>query len=207
MDITVRSFKGSQIAPHIEQIARFRIEGFRSFPYLYEGSTAYEKKYLAGYEREPESLLVCAYNGAELCAVATSLPLCSGSDIVADAAGLFRTSGHRPEEFYYYSEIIVHPAVRGRGIARDIYRVREQHARSLGLPRLCLAVVQRSADHPLRPAGYVPPERIWQRDGFLPTDMTFTYQWPTIQADGSVRNDDNVMRYWIRELSRSDGPA
>lgn len=198
-DIVIKSFKGRDISPHVDAIARFRISGFRSFPYLYEGSPEYEKEYLACYEREPDALLVCAYADGVLCGVATSLPLCSGSDIVAGAESLFRTHGRRPESFYYYAEIIVDPVMRGHGIARKIYAVRERHAHSLGLPNLCLAVVQREENHPLRPKTYVSPERIWKREGFVRTDMTFTYEWPTIQPDGNVAEENHLMRFWVRD--------
>lgn len=196
--ITIKRYRGKDITPHIGEIARFRIEGFRAFPYLYEGSMTYEEKYLSCYGEEEHALLVCAYSDEKLCAVATSLPLACESEIVGEAPELFRASGFNPKDFYYFAEIIVSPAMRGHGIAKDIYQVRQEHARELGLTGLCLAVVQRPTNDPLKPKDYISPERIWIREGFEKTSMTFHYEWPTIQPDGTVRSQKNEMRFWIK---------
>jgi GNAT superfamily N-acetyltransferase len=153
-----------------------------------------------GYLEEPRSLLVRAQDDGKTVAVATACPLASASDIVAEAPPLFTAAGLDPAEFYYYAEILVDPAYRGRGIAKEIYRERERRARAWGYRRLCLAVVQRSPNHPLRPPDYQPPERIWIRDGFVKTDIRFAYRWPTIQSGGGVVEQDNLMAYWTKDL-------
>lgn len=191
---------GRAIEPFIPEVAAIRIRGFRAFPYLYEGSTAYEESYLRGYAQEPRAMLVRVRDGNETIAIATATPLACSCDIVADGPELLRRAGYEPKEFFYYAEILVDPRYRGRGIAQTIYAMREQTARELGFTKLCLAVVQRPADHPLKPADYVSPERIWVRDGFRQTEAVFAYGWPTIQADGSVREQDNQMRFWVRDL-------
>ncbi len=42
------------------------IEVFRAFPYLYEGSAEYERKYLSTYARSPGSIFVLAFDGDEV---------------------------------------------------------------------------------------------------------------------------------------------
>lgn len=191
---------GAAIAPHVDALASLRISGFRAFPYLYEGSVAYEKAYLAGYLQDPRAMIIRVLDGDRLVAAATACPLATCADVVADAPRLFAAAGHDPKTFYYYAEILVEPAYRGRGIAQAIYAERERHARAFGYAYLCLAVVVRAPDHPLKPKNYVSPERIWIRDGFVPTDIEFAYHWPTIQADGRVVEQDNPMRFWMKRL-------
>jgi GNAT superfamily N-acetyltransferase len=177
-----------------------RIEGFRDFPYLYEGNFAYEEKYLEGYAKEARALLIRVLDGEDLAAVATATPLASSADIVAEAPERFAALGHDPAEFYYYAEILVKKAYRGRGIAERIYRERERLAREWGYKHLCLAVVQRPEAHPLRPADYKSPERIWVRDGFVKTTIEIAFSWPTILAPGKVEDRENPMTFWMRRL-------
>ncbi len=191
---------GGEITPFVPEVAAIRIRGFRAFPYLYEGSPAYEEKYLQGYVREPRAMLIRVRDGQETIGIATATPLACSGDIVADAPELLRRAGYDPAVFFYYAEILVEPRYRGRGIARTIYAERERAARAFGFSSLCLAVVQRPADHPLAPPGYVSPERIWIRDGFDKAGVTVSYGWPTIQPDGTVRDEDNPLAFWVRHL-------
>jgi GNAT superfamily N-acetyltransferase len=195
-----KTYNGSDIQSQVNDVATARIEGFRDYPYLYQGNLNYEKKYLSGYCQEPNALLICVYDNQYLAAVATSIPLDSPSDIVAGAPKLFRTFGEDPQEYYYFAEIIVRPEYRGAGIAKEIYKLRMHHAASLGLRGLCLAAVERSFDHPLRPKDYKLSQPVWQREGFIKTDMTFVYTWPTIQTDGTVSDQENIMRFWTKKL-------
>ncbi len=191
---------GSEVLPYIRDVATMRIEGFRDFPYLYEGTYEYEEKYLEGYAKEPRAMLIRVLEGDQLAAVATSTPLASSADIVAEAPERFAALGHDPKTFYYYAEILVKKAYRGRGIAEMIYREREKWARKWGYRHLCLAVVQRSKDHPLRPVDYKSPERIWIRDGFTKANVEIIYNWPTILPGGEVAPLDNPMAFWMRTL-------
>ena len=189
---------GKDITPFIPEVAAIRIRGFRAFPYLYEGTLDYEQKYLTMYTTEPRAMLIRVLDGDRVAAVATATPLQCNCDIVADAPVLMRRAGFAPESFFYYAEIVVLPEYRGRGIAPMIYAERLEAARRFGFTNLCLASVVRADDHPLRPRDYKPAERVWIKDGFEPTNVGFTYDWPTIQPDGSVRDEANPMQFWVR---------
>ncbi len=191
---------GAAIRPYVRDVAALRLEGFRAFPYLYEGTMAYEESYLAAYADAPRSMLIRVLAEGQLAAVATATPLCSSSEIVAEGPERFRRAGLDPTTFYYYAEILVKPAYRRRGIAEAIYRERERLAVEWGYENLCLAIVVRPDDHPLRPATYKSPEHIWRRDGFVKTAIEFAYHWPTIFPDGSVRDVANPMVFWTKRL-------
>jgi GNAT superfamily N-acetyltransferase len=199
--LRLQTLIGRDIAPYVGEVARIRIRHFRAFPYLYDGSLAYEEHYLQGYVTEPRAMLIRVLDGGEPVAIATATPLASSADIVADAPRLFAAAGQDPRDYYYYAEIIVLPEHRARGIARLVYAEREAWARRWGYRKLCLAVVQRPADHPLRPADYKSPERIWQRDGFELAGIEFDYDWPTLQADGTTRGEGNRMAFWTKDLT------
>src|SRR3546814_20023455 len=59
-DVQVLVRRGPDIAEWFDAVAGLRASVFRSFPYLYEGDTEYEKHYLAIYARSADSLLVLA---------------------------------------------------------------------------------------------------------------------------------------------------
>ncbi|MED5681907.1 GNAT family acetyltransferase, partial [Enterobacter hormaechei] len=59
-DVQVLVRRGPDIAEWFDAVAGLRASVFRSFPYLYEGDTEYEKHYLATYARSADSLLVLA---------------------------------------------------------------------------------------------------------------------------------------------------
>lgn len=200
MSLRLETHLGQDILPYVKEVAAMRIEGFRDFPYLYEGTSAYEEKYLEGYAKEPRAMLIRVLDGDRLAAVATATPLASSADIVLEAPERFKALGHDPASFYYYAEILVKKAYRGRGIAEMVYRERERRAREWGYRNLCLAVVVRPDNHPLRPKEYKSPERIWVRDGFTKTPIEITYEWPTIQADGTVEERENPMVFWMKRL-------
>ena len=42
MNITIQVVTGSAIAPYVDDLARLRMQVFRDFPYLYDGTYEYE---------------------------------------------------------------------------------------------------------------------------------------------------------------------
>ena len=75
MAVSMIRLSGDQINPYIDDLARLRIEVFRSFPYLYDGDMGYERKYLDTYARSPESLFVLATDGESVIGAATGIPM------------------------------------------------------------------------------------------------------------------------------------
>ncbi|HZP92062.1 MAG TPA: hypothetical protein VFB20_04175, partial [Burkholderiales bacterium] len=63
MAIRVERFSGKGLERYVDDLARLRIEVFREFPYLYDGSLDYERKYLKTYIGVPDSVIVLAFDG------------------------------------------------------------------------------------------------------------------------------------------------
>ena len=68
-------------------------------------------------------------------------------------------------------------------------RCRERYARALGrFDRIALCGVVRPADHPLRPADYVPLDEVWAHFGYLPRpDLVASFEWKDIDEDAPTR--------------------
>lgn len=60
LEIKTLTGQEPELATHIADLARLRIEIFREFPYLYDGDRDYEQKYLATYLNCPQSVVVLA---------------------------------------------------------------------------------------------------------------------------------------------------
>lgn len=95
MAITMVRLAGDQINPYLDDLARLRIEVFRSFPYLYDGDMAYERRYLDTYARSPDSLFVLALDGETVVGAATGIPMDHETD---DFKGPFIEQGYEPEK-------------------------------------------------------------------------------------------------------------
>ena len=71
----VRRLSGGDIDAFLPELARLRIRVFREYPYLYEGSAAYEEKYLKTYANVPESVMVLVWDGGRVVGASSGLPL------------------------------------------------------------------------------------------------------------------------------------
>lgn len=65
---TIGLFRGPEISARLDDVARLRINVFRAWPYLYEGSFEYEREYLAAYARSKDGLFVLAFDDGEVVA-------------------------------------------------------------------------------------------------------------------------------------------
>ena len=56
--LTVEALNGPAALPYMGDLAALRIEVFREFPYLYEGTLEYEQRYLKSYAEHARSVTV-----------------------------------------------------------------------------------------------------------------------------------------------------
>lgn len=173
-----------------------RIEVFRSFPYLYDGDMAYERKYIDTYSRSPRSLFVLARDGDRVVGAATGIPM---ADETKEFKQPFIDHGYNPETIFYFGESVLLPAYRGQGIGVAFFEHREGYARDLGtFTHCCFCAVERPADHPLRPAGYQPLDGFWQNRGYRKVpELNTTYRWKDVGEDVETAKP---MTFWLRAL-------
>jgi len=126
---------------------------------------------------------------------ATGIPLAAaGPELVAPVRG----AGYRVEGLYYVGELLFYQEFRSRGLGVELLqRVAEQVRGFDGYRYLCCATVQRPADHPARPEGYLPIEGFLGRTGFKALgDLVTDFRWR--ELDGVERN--HPMKYWIKDI-------
>ncbi|MDD2769035.1 MAG: GNAT family N-acetyltransferase [Methylococcus sp.] len=194
--ITVKVLSGPEIERYIADLARLRIEVFRDFPYLYDGTTEYEERYLQTYVESPESVVVLALDGERAIGASTGLPMEHETD---EFKRPFFDHGYDPAKIFYCAESVLLKEYRGRGIYKQFFDGRESHARRLGRFDYCsFCCVQRPDDHPLRPADYVPLDAIWSRFGYVKhPELVTTYAWKDVDR---TEETDKPMVFWLKPL-------
>ncbi|GAB3546540.1 GNAT family N-acetyltransferase [Spirosoma fluminis] len=187
---------GPKIRAVFDPLAALRITVFREFPYLYEGTVAYEKAYLETYVRSERSLLFAAYNGDQLVGATTALPL---SDETEEVQAPFRAAGYDLSTIFYFGESILLPEYRGIGLGHRFFDEREAHARQFDqYTQTCFCAVERPADHPLRPAGYQPLNAFWTKRGYhREPDLKSLFMWPD---RGETVSTPKQMIYWMKAI-------
>lgn len=190
----IKVVHGEAVTPYIADLARLRTDVFRAFPYLYEGSEAYEASYLATYAQSPESFFALALDEARIVGASTGVPMTDASEVFRAP---FIAAGLDPQKVFYFGESVLLPTYRGRGLGVRFFEEREAYARRLGRFDWCtFCAVERPGDHPLRPAGYVPLDAFWGRRGYeRRTDLTTMLAWQDI---GDVEETEKLMTFWLK---------
>jgi GNAT superfamily N-acetyltransferase len=120
---------GDDLAKYIPDLARLRMTVFREYPYLYDGSEAYEAEHLRAYTSSGEAIAVLARDGDAIVGASTGIPLAAESEAFVRP---FKALGLDPATVFYCGESVLLPAWRGRGIYRGFFEAREAYARELG---------------------------------------------------------------------------
>ncbi len=192
----VEAVTGAAVGEYLAALAVLRIEVFREWPYLYDGDVAYEEKYLAPYATTADALVAIAWAGDELVGAATALPLAAHSDeVVPPLVG----AGYDPATVYYFGESVLRRDFRGRGLGHRFFDEREAFARARGYRTAAFCAVDRPADHPRRPADYVPLDRFWGKRGFVRRpDIVARFAWKDLDADAETAKP---MVFWTKALA------
>lgn len=194
-DLELINFHGSELERRLDALGRLRIEVFREYPYLYDGSLEYEREYLKTYCRTDRSLVVLVFDGGEVVGATTCLPLADEGPEFQEA---FLKAGYDLSGICYFGESILLPAYRGRGIGKEFFRRREEHARRLGLRIAAFCAVDRPPDHPRRPAGYEPLDAMWKKQGYTKhPELRATFVWKEI---GEAAESPKTLTFWLKEM-------
>lgn len=194
--ITVRTLVGEAIAPYVDDLARLRTQVFREWPYLYAGNVAYEAEYLQVYTRSKRSVVILAFDGAQVVGASTGLPLAEESQAFISP---FAAGGFRPEAVFYCGESVLLPAYRGQRLGHRFFDEREAHARALGgFAWTAFGAVDRDPADPRRPHGHRDNDVFWRKRGYTPVaGMQVALPWPEVGGDGDV---PHTLTCWLRPL-------
>ncbi len=196
MAVTIKTVSGPSIKPYIAELARLRIKIFRSFPYLYDGDMAYEKKYLATYLRSDESVMVIVIYDKQVVGASSAMPL----DLAADEFKKpFIQAGIDPGQVFHLGESVLEEAYRGYGLGHVFFDERERYAHEIGrFSMAAFCAVQRSDNHPRKPSDYIPLDVFWTGRGYTPRpDLMTHFSWKDLDED---QESEKPMMFWVKNL-------
>ena len=186
---------GQELQGALPQLAALRIEVFRDYPYLYDGSLAYEESYLTALNESKDSLIVAAADGDKIVGCATGSALQGHHQ---EFAAPFLEHGFDPAQVFYCGESVLLPGYRGRGLGHIFFERREAHAKARGYRYSAFCGVVRPGDHPLKPATYSPLDTFWKKRGYRRAEgMIALFRWKDIDQSEET---DHPMQFWMRDL-------
>ncbi|HVJ65352.1 MAG TPA: GNAT family N-acetyltransferase [Bdellovibrionota bacterium] len=192
--VKVRTLPRSEWAGHLDEIAALRIEIFRSFPYLYEGTLDYETSYLQGYLESSAACLVGAFDDTRLVGISTAIHM---PEAEAEFQTPFREVHLPLEQIVYFGESLLKAQYRGQGIGGRFFDEREAFATSLGKIHLTtFASVVRDVSDPRTPADYAPLDEFWNKRGYTKRrELRTAFEWLEIGATSPTRQS---MVFWCK---------
>lgn len=194
---------GAALEQYIPALARLRITVFRDFPYLYDGTQEYEARYLQTYSKAPDGVAVLVFDADRVVGASTAVPLRQETE---EFKRPFVAAGIDPDRVFYLGESVLLKEYRGRGLGVRFFAEREAHGREVGpFDWFAFCAVQRPADHPLRPAGYVPLDAFWRRRGYaMRPDLVTQYAWKDVDEEEETAK---TMVFWLKPFAAEAPPA
>lgn len=177
-------------------LAKLRIEVFRTFPYLYAGTLEYEDKYLGVFSDAKDAFVAIAEtdDGQTVgCATGSAI-----TDHHTEFSRALINNGIDVSDIFYFSESVLLPQYRGRGIGHAFFDLRENHAREKGYKRTCFCAVDRPGNHPERPELYSPLDTFWLKRSYTRHEgMSAQFNWPEKPGGPDLPHE---MNFWFHEL-------
>lgn len=193
--IEVRALTGAALEAALDDVARLRIAVFREWPYIYDGSLDYERRYLESYRTSKRAIVVGAFDGARLVGAATGTPM---EDHAGEFGAAFAETGLALDRIFYCAESVLLPDYRGRGIGHRFFDEREAHARAMGRSHVAFCSVLRPDDHPLRPKDARSNDAFWRKRGYAPLPGVMAeFSWTDLGCDHQTKKP---LQFWMREL-------
>lgn len=194
--ISVKVLSGEEAQQYWKDIATLRIQMFREFPYLYEGSYEYEKDYLDIYFRSSASVILLFFAGDKVVGFSSAIPLKEEMDEIKSP---FLAHNIDASKYLYVGEFMLKPEYRqGISLGLSVAQFYEDYARGFGREKLVFMTVQRPDNHAARPSDYRSLEPLWCRRSFKKReDLHIHITWEQIDTH---REENNVLDIWEKDL-------
>ncbi len=196
MSFSIKAFSGKQAAAYIEEIAALRIEVFREFPYLYDGSFEYEKEYLARYLSAPDAKIFLVFDEKNAVGVTTCIPLWQE---ISEIQKPFTEKGLNLKEYFYLGESILKKEYRGKGIGKKFFQFREDEAKKHSKVKYTTFCAVTGRDyHTLKPEDYKSLNGFWRKSGYVLEPDLYTFLW--WKDVDQLKETRKKLEFWIKKL-------
>lgn len=196
MNLKTLRLNGEEARKYADDIAHLRLRVFNDFPYLYEGTLEYEKKYLETYFKAKHSFILLLKDGDQFIGATTGIWAQEEEESFRQP---FVAQGIDPKQVFYFGESVLLPEYRGKGLGKVFFEEREAFARSLGfIEWLAFCAVVREENHPLRPKAFRPLNEFWISQGFSKSpSLKTTYEWQDKDQNEVTKKN---MEYWLKKI-------
>lgn len=194
-DLKILCLKGQDILPYIPELAKLRIEIFKSYPYLYDGDLDYEYTYLNTYIKCKESIIVVALDRDKVVGASSAIPL---DFETIEFQKPFLENSISIKDVFYFGESVLQFAYRGCGIYRHFFTEREAAAKEYGSKLTAFAAIERPLDDPKKPKNYLPLDLVWKHFGYEKhVELCMYYEWKEI---GETLKTTHPLIFWQKKL-------
>lgn len=197
-------YKGPAAEPFLHHIAQSRARMFKDFPYLWDAQELTDHIFEA--YKSPEAVLVLsrADDGA-IAGFVIGMPLRDAADIGIEESKCQGILTGPFNDYFYLSDILIEKRFQGQGLEAKLFKKFEAEVRGLGAyPFLSLFIIERAKEDPRRPEGFVWfEEELVIREEYFQTNYRVTIPWLTFQADGTSRDENNILNLWEKRLELS----
>lgn len=191
-----------QLRPILDQWA---IDAYREYPYFYVYQQ--ETDYNTMFEVDPDACVLFAERSGQKVGMLSASPLSSPylqEQAYTPSAYLDQIKSHGldPRNIYYISCFLLQKDERqNRTTACQLFNKAVEVAKALGKTHICYMEASGDPTHPLKPADYLPCEP-WAllNIPFKSMNVVVETSWPTLQADGSIRDELHTMPLYVIEI-------
>ncbi len=196
----IKSFKGKEILPFIDELGSLRVKIFREFPYLYDGDLETERRYMSGFANSNKSVLIAVFLQEQMVGFIIGTALDSGLPITADAHDLFSSKNLPVNNYYYIGDLVLLEEHRSFGLATKLLKLIETFAADNGYCSTCFLTVFREPDHPLKPKGYKDTARLWEFRKTKKMNLSISYPWRTFISESESVMLQNTLDFWEKDI-------
>jgi GNAT superfamily N-acetyltransferase len=197
MSIRIEVFKGEETQPYIPVLSEMSIEAFHNFPYLYAGSREDTVAYTQGYSH---GLLIVAFKHEAIVGIYPGMPMNAPNVFLEQWSEKLAERGIDVSKCFYAGALIVKPLLQKQGIGSQLIRRLIQETKEMSFSTMMGITSVRPLNHPLCPPNYFDTDQLWEKYGFEKTSIVFSTTWPTLQEDGSIKEETNEVACWINPL-------
>lgn len=199
---TIKSFTGQEAERYIDQIAAIRLNMFKEYPYLYNGTVEIEKEYLQIYFKSSHANILLTFDSDDnVIGFSSSIPL---SDEAEEIRAPFIEKQLNCDNYLYIGEGLIYPEYQGKNLVRQAAQIHEEIARSKGYKYLTFMAVDRPEDHPCKPDNYRSTDGLFKHFGYTKFDnMNVTLTWNQLDTNQEATN---TLSLWHKEIRSSNEP-